>query len=166
VNQLRIGQGYDIHRLVPGRRLVLGGVEIAWERGLEGHSDADVLLHALGDAILGACGLGDLGEHFPPGDPRWKDASSLDLLRRIVNLARAEGFRIVNCDVTVLAEAPKIGPHRQAMRERIGAALGVPGAAVGIKATTHEGLGSIGRGEAIAAMAVALVERMPMESVG
>lgn len=166
MNPLRIGQGYDIHRLVPGRRLVLGGVEIPWQRGLEGHSDADVVLHALGDAILGACGLGDLGEHFPPGEARWKDASSLELLRRIVNLARAEGFRVVNCDVTVLAEAPKIRPHRQAMQERIGAALGISGAAVGIKATTNEGLGSVGRGEGIAALAVALVERIPMESAG
>jgi 2-C-methyl-D-erythritol 2,4-cyclodiphosphate synthase len=163
VSELRIGQGYDVHRLVPGRRLVLGGVEIAWERGLEGHSDADVALHALGDAILGACGLGDLGEHFPPEDPRWKDAASLDLLRRIVDMAQAAGFRVVNCDVTVLAEAPKIRPHRQAMRQRIAAVLGIAGSAVGIKATTHEGLGTIGRREGIAALAVALVERVPAE---
>ncbi len=157
---LRIGQGYDIHRLVPGRRLFLGGEEIDHPLGLEGHSDADVLLHALGDAILGACGLGDLGEHFPPGDPRWKDVSSVDLLVRIATMAREEGFRVINCDVSVIAESPKLKPHRQKIRERIARVLGIEPGAVGVKATTNETIGSLGRGEGIAALAVVLVERL------
>ena len=115
----RIGQGYDVHRLVAGRRLVLGGEEIPFERGLDGHSDADVLLHALGDALLGAASLGDLGAHFPPGDPTWKDASSVDLLERIVRLVEEAGFVIGNCDLTLLAEAPKLAPYRDRIRERI-----------------------------------------------
>jgi 2-C-methyl-D-erythritol 2,4-cyclodiphosphate synthase len=155
--RLRIGQGYDIHPLVPGRRLVLGGEEIPWERGLQGFSDADVVLHALGDALLGAAGLGDLGEHFPPGDERWRDADSVELLRQIVALVHGRGFRVVCCDVTVIAEAPRLAPHRPAMRRRIGDILGVEEDAVGIKATTNEGLGALGRGEGIAALAVALL---------
>lgn len=155
----RIGQGYDIHRLVPGRRLILGGEEIPFALGLEGHSDADVLLHALGDALLGAASLGDLGRHFPPSDERWRGASSLDLLARIVALVREAGFKVVNGDLTLLAEAPKIAPYRERMRARIADVLGVDAEAVGIKATTNEGLGAIGRGEGMAAMAVVLLER-------
>jgi 2-C-methyl-D-erythritol 2,4-cyclodiphosphate synthase len=155
--RIRVGQGYDVHRLVPGRRLVLGGEEIPFDRGLEGHSDADVLLHALGDALLGAASLGDLGTHFPPSDERWRDASSVDLLRRIVELVRGRGFRVANCDLTLLAEAPRLAPHRESMRRRIAEVLGVEPDAVGIKATTHERLGAIGRGEGIAALAVVLL---------
>lgn len=136
---------------------MLGGVEVPHELGLEGHSDADVLLHALGDALLGAAGLGDLGEHFPPGDPRWKDADSGDLLRRIVERVAAEGLRVVNCDLTLIAEAPKLAPHRAAMRERIAALLGIAPADVGLKATTNERLGALGRGEGMAALAVVLL---------
>jgi len=153
----RIGQGYDVHRLEVGRRLVLGGVEIPHERGLEGHSDADVLLHALGDALLGAASLGDLGEHFPPGEERWRDASSLDLLARIVALVGERGWRIVNCDLTLLAEQPRIAPFRDEMRRRIAGALSIPVDDVGLKATTNERLGAIGRGEGIAALAVVLL---------
>lgn len=156
---LRIGQGYDIHRLVPGRKLVLGGEEIPHPLGLDGHSDADVLLHALGDALLGAAGLGDLGVHFPPGDARFKDASSVDLLRRIVAMTAEAGFEVVNCDLTVVAEAPRLGPYRDRIRARIGAVIGVAADAVGLKATTNECLGAVGRGEGIAALAVVLLRR-------
>ena len=157
--QLRIGQGYDVHRLVPGRKLMLGGEEIPFDRGLEGHSDADVLLHALGDALLGAAGLGDLGEHFPPADERWRDASSVDLLQRIMKLAEGAGFRAVNCDLTLIAEAPRLAPYRERIRARLAGLLGIEVDAVGLKATTNERLGAIGRGEGIAALAVVLVER-------
>jgi 2-C-methyl-D-erythritol 2,4-cyclodiphosphate synthase len=160
---LRVGQGYDVHRLIPGRRLVLGGEEIPFDRGLEGFSDADVLLHALGDAILGATGLGDLGTHFPPGDPQWQDADSVDLLERIRDLAKAEGFRVVNCDLTLVAEAPKIAPYGESIRRRIAGLLALDISAVGLKATTNEGLGAIGRGEGMAALAVTLVERLPAD---
>ena len=156
---LRIGQGYDVHRLVPGRRLVLGGEEIPFERGLEGHSDADVLLHALTDAVLGAAGLGDLGALFPPGDPEWKDASSVRLLEIVMTRAAAAGFRVVNCDLTLIAEAPKLAPHRERIRARLARVLGVEPGAVGLKATTHEGLGALGRGEGMAALAVVLLAR-------
>ncbi|MEO8502577.1 MAG: 2-C-methyl-D-erythritol 2,4-cyclodiphosphate synthase [Acidobacteriota bacterium] len=156
--KLRIGQGYDIHALIPGRRLVLGGEEIPFERGLDGWSDADVLLHALGDALLGAAGLGDLGQHFPPGAGEWRNASSVDLLVRIMELVRAAGFAVVNCDITLLAEAPRLAPHREPIRQRIADVLGVEVDAVGLKATTNEGLGSIGRGEGMAALAVVLLE--------
>ena len=155
--KLRIGQGYDVHRLVPGRQLVLGGEEIPFALGLDGHSDADVLLHALGDALLGAASLGDLGRHFPPGDERWRGASSLDLLERIVALVHERGFRVVNCDLTLLAEAPKLAPYRERIIERIARTLGTEEDAVGLKATTHEGLGAIGRGEGMAAFAVVLL---------
>ena len=158
---LRVGQGYDVHRLVAGRRLILGGEEIPFDRGLEGFSDADVLLHALGDAILGAAGLGDLGTHFPPGDPKWQDADSVELLERICDLAKTKGFRVVNCDLTLVAEAPKIAPYGDSIRRRIAGVLAVDISAVGLKATTNEGLGTIGRGEGIAALAVTLVERLP-----
>ena len=156
--KLRIGQGYDVHRLVAGRKLVLGGEEIPFAVGLDGHSDADVLLHALGDALLGAASLGDLGRHFPPSDERWRGASSVDLLARIVALVQESGYRVVNCDLTLVAEAPKLAPYRDRIIERIARVLGVEENAVGLKATTNEGLGAIGRGEGMAAFAVVLLE--------
>jgi len=156
--RMRIGQGYDVHRLVAGRRLVLGGEEIPCERGLDGHSDADVLLHALTDALLGAAGLGDLGEHFPPGDPAWKDASSVRLLELAVERTRARGFRVVNCDLTLIAESPQLSPYRTRIRERVARVLGVEADDVGLKATTNERLGALGRGEGMAALAVVLLE--------
>ena len=152
------GLGYDIHRFAEGRALVLGGVEIPHDRGLEGHSDADVLSHAIADAVLGAIGEQDIGHHFPNTDPSIRGISSLEILEKAANLARARGARINSIDATVIAEAPKIAPHVFAMRERIAAALGLPAARVAVKATTNEGLGAIGRGEGIAAMAVASVE--------
>lgn len=156
---MRVGIGYDVHRLAPGRRLVLGGVEIAHPLGLEGHSDADVVLHALMDALLGAAGLGDIGQHFPPGDPRYRDADSLGLLDAVAGRLRDAGWRVVNVDVAVLAERPKLLPHLPLMRERIAARLGVDPAGVGLKATTNERLGFVGREEGIAAYAVALLDR-------
>ena len=152
------GLGYDIHRFIEGRPLVLGGVEIPHDRGLDGHSDADVLSHAIADAVLGAIGEQDIGHHFPNTDPNIRGISSLEILEKAANLARARGARINSIDATVIAEAPKIGPHVFAMRERIAGALGIPAARVAVKATTNEGLGSIGRGEGIATMAVASVE--------
>jgi len=148
-----------VHPLAAGRRLVLGGVEIAHEHGLVGHSDADVLLHAIADAVLGAAGQGDIGLHFPPSDERWRDASSLDLLARVVAIARAGGWSVVNVDATVIAERPRIAPHAPLMRERIAERLGIPTDAVGVKATTNERLGALGREEGIAALAVALLSR-------
>ncbi len=155
---LRIGMGYDIHRIAPGRPLVLGGVRLESEWGLMGHSDADVVLHAIGDALLGAASLGDLGTHFPPGDPKWKDASSLDLLRRIATLLREANATVSNVDAMLVAEAPRIAPHRAAMCERIAEALGITPGQVSVKATTNEQLGALGRREGLAAMAVALVD--------
>jgi 2-C-methyl-D-erythritol 2,4-cyclodiphosphate synthase len=152
------GLGYDIHRFAEGRALVLGGVEIPHDRGLEGHSDADVLSHAIADAVLGAIGEQDIGHHFPNTDPSIRGISSLEILEKAANLARARGARINSIDATVIAEAPKIAPHVFSMRERIAAALALPAARVAVKATTNEGLGAIGRGEGIAAMAVASVE--------
>lgn len=156
-----VGFGYDVHRLAEGRPLILGGVTIAHDRGLDGHSDADVLLHALMDALLGAAGLRDIGHHFPPSDPALRGADSLMLLARVVGLLAAEGFRPVNVDLTLLAERPKIAPHVEAMRERIAAALGVAPRRVGVKATTNEGLGYVGEGLGMAAYAVALIEPIP-----
>jgi 2-C-methyl-D-erythritol 2,4-cyclodiphosphate synthase len=156
---LRIGNGFDVHALVPGRRLVLGGVEIPHERGLDGHSDADVLLHAVCDAILGASALGDIGRHFPDSDPRWKGADSRTLLRHVASLAAAEGWRIGNVDVTVIAQAPKLAPHVPAMRAHLAADLACDIGAVSVKATTTEGLGFAGRGEGIAALASVVVMR-------
>lgn len=153
----RVGQGYDIHRLVEGERLVLGGIEIDSPWGLEGYSDADVLLHALGDALLGAAGLGDLGEHFPPGDERYRDADSADLLRRILGLVEERGLVVVNCDLTLVCERPQLGPHRRPIRERVAELLGIDAERVGLKATTNEGLGALGRAEGIAALAVVLL---------
>lgn len=153
----RVGYGYDVHRLRAGRRLVLGGVEIPSERGLEGHSDADVLLHAVMDALLGAAALGDIGMHFPNTDPRYRDISSLALLREVGSLLRASGCTVVNVDAMLLLEAPKIGPYREAMRAAIAGALGVEVSCVSVKATTGEGLGFVGGGEGAAAHAVAMV---------
>jgi len=152
------GIGYDIHRFIEGRPLVLGGVEIAHDRGLDGHSDADVLSHAIADAVLGALGFPDIGHYFPPGDPACAGISSLEILAKCRALAEEAGRGIVNVDATLIAEAPKILPHREAMRANIGAALGIAPERVGIKATTNEMLGAIGRREGIAAMAVAQVE--------
>jgi len=154
----RVGFGYDVHRVAPGRPLVLGGVRFDSAWGLEGHSDADVLLHAIGDALLGAAALGDLGTHFPPDDPQWKDVSSLELLRRIRALIEARGARIVNVDATLLAESPRLAPVRAQMCGHIADALGLAPGRVSVKATTHERLGTIGRGEGLAACAVALLE--------
>ncbi|MDX6751334.1 bifunctional 2-C-methyl-D-erythritol 4-phosphate cytidylyltransferase/2-C-methyl-D-erythritol 2,4-cyclodiphosphate synthase [Geminicoccaceae bacterium 1502E] len=151
----RTGQGFDVHRLVENRPLILAGVQIPFERGLSGHSDADVVLHAVTDAILGAIAAGDIGQHFPPSDPRWKDADSAQFLQHAVSLAGGAGGALENVDVTILCERPKIGPHRDAMRERLAAILGLPVDRVGIKATTTEQLGFTGRGEGIAAQAVA-----------
>lgn len=155
---LRVGLGYDVHRVKAGRPLVLGGVRFESEWGLDGHSDADVLLHAIGDALLGAAGLGDLGEHFPPGDALWKDASSVDLLARISQLLRERGASIANVDAMLIAEAPRLAPHRAEMCANIARALGIEPDRVSVKATTNETLGAIGRREGLAAMAVALVE--------
>jgi len=154
----QVGIGYDIHRKAEGRPLVLGGVTIRSDWGLDGHSDADVLLHAIGDALLGAAALGDLGKHFPPGDPRWKDVSSLELLRLIRTLLAGRGATVVNVDVTVVAEAPKIAPLREAMCLNIAQALRIGAGQVSVKATTNETLGALGRGEGVAAMAIAMVE--------
>lgn len=155
----RIGQGYDVHPLVQDRRLVLGGVEIPFDRGLQGFSDADVVLHALGDALLGALALGDIGTHFPPGEARWRDADSAELLKAVVEMTSAQGYRVVNCDVTVIAEVPRLAPYADRIRDRIGEILGLERTGVSFKATTHERLGSLGRGEGIAALAVVLVEQ-------
>ena len=158
MSTFRSGIGYDAHRLVAGRKLILGGVEIPHERGLDGHSDADVLAHAIADAILGALAEGDIGKHFPNTDDTIRGISSLEILKRVAVIARERGARIVNVDATLLAEAPKISPYIIAMREKIAGALQIASSDVGIKATTNEGLGTIGRGEGMAAMAVASVE--------
>jgi 2-C-methyl-D-erythritol 2,4-cyclodiphosphate synthase len=155
----RVGTGYDLHRLVPGRPLVLGGITVPSERGALGHSDADVVCHAATDAILGAAALGDIGRHFPDTDPRWKDASSLDLLARAVAVVREAGFAVTNVDVTVVLEAPKIKGHIDAMRAAVGAAMGIATDHVSIKGKTNEGVDAVGRGEAIAAHATALLRR-------
>ncbi len=153
----RTGIGFDTHRLVPGRRLILGGVDIPHPVGLLGHSDADVLAHALMDALLGAVADGDIGQHFPDDDPRWAGADSLALLRAVVARLAANGWRPANVDATILAERPKLMPHIPAMRERLAQAMGLPVGAVSVKATTVEGLGAIGRREGISALAVATV---------
>ncbi len=154
----RVGVGYDAHRLVEGRRLVLGGVEIEHARGLEGHSDADALAHAIADALLGAAGLEDIGAHFPDTDERWRDADSLALLGATVELLAGRGLAPANVDATVVIERPKLAPHRDAMRERLAEAMGVEVGAVSVKATRGEGMGFVGREEGVAALAVALVE--------
>lgn len=147
------GIGYDSHRLAAGRKLILGGVEILSELGLEGHSDADVLTHAVIDALLGAAGLGDIGEHFPDTDERYRDADSIELLQTVLTRVGAQGLELMNVDVTVVMERPKLGPHRQAIRERLAGALGIAPGRVNVKATTGEGIGFVGRGEGVAALA-------------
>jgi 2-C-methyl-D-erythritol 2,4-cyclodiphosphate synthase len=159
MKDFRIGQGYDVHALVPGRRLVVGGVEIAHSHGLLGHSDADVLLHAITDALLGAAALGDIGRHFPDSDPRWRGADSRALLREAAAKVRAAGWSIGNVDTTIVAQAPRMAPHIPAMVAAIAADLGLAQDRVNVKAKTTERLGFAGRGEGIAAQAVALVYR-------
>lgn len=154
----RAGIGYDIHRLAADRRLVLGGVAIEHPTGLVGHSDGDVLLHALMDALLGAANLGDLGRHFPSDDPAQAGASSLGLLKRVSGLVREAGFAVASLDATVIAQAPRLAPHIGAMRDAIAGALGIESGRVSVKATTNDGLGVVGSGEAIAALAIALLE--------
>ena len=156
---MRIGQGFDVHALVPGRRLIIGGVEIPHHTGLLGHSDADVLAHAITDALLGAAGMGDIGRHFPDTDPRYAGADSVALLAQVALLLREHGFAIVNVDVVVIAQRPKIAPHVDAMRARIAETLGITIDRVGIKGKTNETVDATGRGEAIATHAVALVRR-------
>jgi 2-C-methyl-D-erythritol 2,4-cyclodiphosphate synthase len=155
------GIGWDSHRLAPGRRLVLGGVEVPHDRGLAGHSDADVLTHAIIDALLGAAGLGDIGQHFPDADERWRDADSLALLRAVVDRVAAAGHRVVHVDATVVLERPKLGPHRDAIRARLADGLGVDPGHVNVKATTGEGMGFVGREEGVAALAVATLAPDP-----
>ena len=155
---MRVGIGYDYHRLEAGRKLILGGVEIPHSKGLAGHSDGDVLTHAICDALLGAAGLGDLGQHFPDTDPKWKGASSLKLLAQVVEMLRAQGLRPTQVDSVVLAEEPKLAPHFVRMRETLARVLGVEPAEVNVKAKTTEGLEALGRGEAMAAQAIALLE--------
>lgn len=160
MDDLCIGLGYDIHRLRAGRRLVLGGVEVPSPRGLVGHSDADVLTHAVMDALLGAIGLGDIGTHFPPHDPAYKDASSLELLSRVAQLLAGAGWKARQISAVIVAERPRLAPYVPAMRAGLAERLGIAADAVGIQLTTNEGLGAIGRGEGIAAWATALVARL------
>jgi 2-C-methyl-D-erythritol 2,4-cyclodiphosphate synthase len=154
---MRIGHGYDVHRLVAGRKLIMGGVDIPWDKGLLGHSDADVLLHAIADAILGAIGEGDIGRHFPDTDATYKGADSLKLLAHVMALADGRGFRLGNLDATIIAQQPKMAPHIPAMRENIAKVLNAASEQVNVKATTEEGLGFSGRGEGISAHAVVLM---------
>lgn len=158
---IRVGTGFDVHQLVTGRRLILGGVYIPHSMGLDGHSDADALLHAITDAVLGALAEGDIGQHFPNTDPRWKNCDSGVFLAEAARFATARGYRISNVDATVLAEQPKMLPHVPAMKEQIGKLLALPENCIGLKATTMEKLGFVGREEGIAAIAVALLERVP-----
>ncbi|MCC6792353.1 MAG: 2-C-methyl-D-erythritol 2,4-cyclodiphosphate synthase [Thermomicrobiales bacterium] len=154
---IRTGIGYDVHACAEGRALRLGGVEIPHDLGLAGHSDADVLLHAIADALLGAAALGDIGQHFPPGDPAFKDADSIALLAESARIVRSSGYELGNIDATVIAEAPKVMPHAPMMRGRIAAALGMAMDSVNVKATTNEGMGFVGRREGIAALAIATI---------
>ena len=158
---MRIGQGFDVHALVEGRKLLIGGVDVPYERGLAGHSDADVLLHAVCDALIGAAGLGDIGAHFPDGDERYRGIDSRRLLREVKRLLAAGGWRVVNIDATVIAQAPKLAPYIPAMRQNIASDTGLEAGEVNIKAKTAEHLGFIGRGEGIAAEAIALIARYP-----
>jgi 2-C-methyl-D-erythritol 2,4-cyclodiphosphate synthase len=155
---MRSGIGYDVHAFEAGRPLVLGGVRIEYDRGLAGHSDSDALTHAVIDAMLGAAAVGDIGAHFPADDPQYRDANSLDLLRQSVALVADAGYQVVNVDATVVAQAPKLAPHVDAMRVALAGALGIDVGAVSIKATTTDGLGALGRGEGIAALAIALLD--------
>lgn len=153
----RTGIGYDVHRFAEGRRMILGGVEIPFEKGLVGHSDADVLLHAIADAMLGAAALGDIGVHFPPTDEKWKDLDSIEIVHHSVALLAENGWELVNIDATVIAEAPKVNPHVSRMKDRIAEATGLELGAISIKATTNESMGWIGREEGIAAIASAMI---------
>jgi len=155
---MRIGIGYDVHQLVTGRKLVLGGVAIPFEKGLFGHSDADVLIHAVCDALLGATGLGDIGLHFPDTDPEYKDISSIKILVKTYELVSSKNFKIINLDSTIFADAPKISPYREAMQKNIARTIEIEPECVNVKATTLEGLGMIGKGEGIGAMCVALID--------
>lgn len=157
--EMRIGHGFDVHAFAEGRRLIIGGVDIPHERGLAGHSDADVLLHAICDALLGAAGLGDIGRHFPDSDPRYKGVDSRELLRHVEGLLGSAGWRVGNVDATLIAQAPRMAPHIPAMQAHIAVDLKVPAEAVNVKATTTERLGFTGRGEGIAAEAVCLINR-------
>lgn len=161
---MRIGQGFDVHALATERKLVIGGVTIAYERGLAGHSDADVLLHAICDALIGAAALGDIGRHFPDTDPKYAGIDSRELLRAVNVLLRAQGYRVVNIDSTVIAQAPKLAPYIMAMRENIASDLDVQVGAVNVKAKTAEKLGALGRGEGIAAEAVVLIDLLDRPS--
>ena len=156
--RFRVGNGFDFHPLEAGRRLVLGGVEIKHDKGLRGHSDADVAAHALANAILGAIGAGDLGRHFPDSDPRYKDADSIALLEAVWKLASGRGWRLGNADLTIFAEAPKLKPYLDAMRERLAAALGADQSRVNVKASSPEGIGALGRGDGMAAAAIVMLE--------
>jgi len=158
---MRIGSGYDVHRLVPDRKLIIGGVEIAHPTGLLGHSDADVLTHAVMDALLGAAGLGDIGQHFPDSDPAYAGADSLQLLTAVTEKLAGAGYIIINIDATIIAQSPKMAPHIPLMRQKLAAACGISENQINIKATTEEGLGFTGRGEGIAAQAVCLIENLP-----
>ena len=159
MSEQRIGYGYDVHRLVEGRKLILGGVEIEFDKGLEGHSDADVVLHAICDAMLGAAALGDIGEHFPPDNPKYKDADSRELLKQAGKKVKESGWnKIENIDVTIMAERPKLGKFKARMKEEIAGLLEIDSSRVNIKATTTEGLGAVGRQEGIAAAAVCLLK--------
>lgn len=160
MTNLRVGHGYDVHRLVSGRKLILGGVEIPYEKGLDGHSDADVLTHAVMDALLGACGLGDIGRHFPDSDERYRGISSLLLLDHVAALLRQQGYGVVNVDVTLIAQAPKVGPYRQQMADNLATHMGISSEQINVKATTEEHLGFTGSGEGMACHAVALVEKL------
>lgn len=153
----RTGIGYDVHQFAEGRPMILGGIEIPFEKGLLGHSDADVLLHAISDALLGAAALGDIGVHFPPTEPKWKDLDSIEILKHSIELLAEQGWTPVNVDATVIAEAPKVNPHVPAMKQRIHETTGLPLSAINIKATTNERMGWIGREEGIAAMASVLI---------
>lgn len=155
---MRIGQGYDVHQLVADRRLLLGGIEIPFDRGLEGHSDGDALLHAVADAILGAIGAGDLGRHFPSSEERWRDVASGEILTQVVAMMHEAGFTIGNVDATIAAQAPRLAPHQKAMHENLAILLGVSPTRVNLKLTSTDHLGAIGRGEGIAGMAVVLLE--------
>lgn len=155
---VRIGHGYDVHRLVEGRRLILGGVDVPWERGLLGHSDADVLTHAVMDALLGAAALGDIGQHFPDTDPAYLGADSMALLREVIRLLEGKGYRVGNIDATLIAQKPKLSPHLPQMAERLAAACNISANQVNVKATTEEGLGFTGSLEGISAHAVCLLE--------
>ena len=159
MSKIRIGHGYDVHKLVEGRRLILGGVDIQYEKGLLGHSDADVLLHAISDALLGAAALGDIGKHFPDTDAAYKNADSLVLLSRVNDIIKSAGYQVSNIDATVIAQAPKLAPHIEQMRKNIATALAVDVDDISVKATTEERLGFTGRGEGISAHAVCIIEK-------